>query len=116
MAEQRGGCLTTFLILMFIFNPLSTLYYLFFGDTVTRAVPSFPTWAIPVFALVGVLNVVFAVGVWKWRRWGVYGFIATAVPVFAVNVAYVGVLPALLGLLGPVILVLLVRPRWAQLT
>jgi uncharacterized membrane protein (DUF2068 family) len=116
MPEQRGGCLTAFLIFMFIVNTLTAFYYLFFGDAVRSAMPLIPAWAIPVLAVACILNVVFAVGVWQWRRWGVYGFIVLAILIFVLNITYVGLLPSLLGLLGPVILVLLVRTRWGQLT
>jgi uncharacterized membrane protein (DUF2068 family) len=111
--QKRGGCLTTFLVLMLIANPLTALYYLVAGDAVRQALPALPTWGIPVLAALGILNAVFAIGVWHWQRWGAYGFIASGLVAFLFNVSYLGALPAVLGLIGPVILVLLVRPHWS---
>lgn len=114
--RRRGGCLTAFLVAMLVLNPLTSLYYIFAGEAHLRAVPTFPAWAVPLFAVGGALNVLFAVAVWRWQRWGVYGFVVTALLTFAINVAYVGILPGLLGILGPIILWLLIRPHWAQMS
>lgn len=117
MADRtRGGCLTAFLVAMLVLNPLTSLYYIFAGEALRRAVPAFPSWAVPLFAVGSILNVVFALAVWRWQRWGVYGFLVTALLTFAINAIYVGILPGLLGVLGPVILCLLIRPHWAQMS
>lgn len=112
---NRGGCLTTFLILMFIANPVAGLYYLFAGSTVTQTVPNFPGWGIPLFVALSFANLVFAIGIWRWKRWGVYGFVVSAGVAFVVNLLASGILPALAGLLGLAILGFLLRDAWGQM-
>jgi hypothetical protein len=113
--RKRGGCLTAFLILMLVANPLTAGYYVLAGETVRQSLPNLPGWAIPVLAVAAVLNFVFAVGVWMWKRWGVYGLFVSAALVFVLNTFIVGILPALVGIIGPVILFFLIRPVWSQL-
>lgn len=114
-AGTRGGCLATLLVAWIILNGLSALYYLLAADSLLKALPSFPAWAIPVFALGGLLNVLFAIGVWRWRRWGIYGIVVTNLLASLVNLAYVGVLGALIGIVGLVLLLLLIRPHWSAM-
>ena len=57
----------------------------------------------------------FALAVWRWKKWGVYGFLGTTVVAMICNVAMgVALMTIALGLIGAVILVALVRPRWAH--
>ena len=113
--KKRGGCITAFLILMFIANPLMSIYYLMAGDTVKQALPSIPDWAIPVLAIFGLINLGLAIAVWNWKKIGIYGFWATAIIILVINLS-IGFSPiqSLLGLLGPIIITLLVRPKWAD--
>lgn len=111
----RGGCLTAFLVLMIVANAgTALLYFLNPGPIIAQ----FPRLGGGPLALLGVgmlLNIVLATLVWQWRRVGVYGFIAVALVVFPINL-YVGIplIRATVGLAGPLILALLVRPKWAQ--
>jgi hypothetical protein len=111
--RTRGGCLTTFLVLMILFNVAVPAYYLVAGHQVRRLNPNFPTWGPTLFVLMGVINLICAIGVWRWRRWGVIGYGATALCFFTVP----GQNPvlAILGLLGPVVLSFLVSPQWSQM-
>jgi hypothetical protein len=58
-----------------------------------------------VFVLASLLNVVFAIGVYKWKKWGFWGFCVSALAVFLINI-YIGIgpLPALAGLTGVLLL------------
>ncbi|MBL8608170.1 MAG: hypothetical protein JNL38_12670 [Myxococcales bacterium] len=111
--KKRGGCLTAFLVLMLIANPLTTLVYVAGADMVKRGMPNAPDWAFPVLALLGVVNTASAIGIWLWRKWGVFGVCGTAVVALVINFM-IGVPPmnAIFGLAGPGILVFLVRPLW----
>jgi hypothetical protein len=52
-----------------------------------------------------VANVAFAVALFLWKRWGFYGFVATSVVGFALNIALgVNVAQALFGVAGVAIL------------
>lgn len=112
--RNRGGCLTAMLILMMVANPIAAIFYIVAGDLVRRGMPEAPDWIVPVLALASIANLAFAVGTWMWKKWGVYGFCATAVLGFVVNLM-AGMGPrAFTGILGPVILFVLVRPLWDQ--
>lgn len=112
---QRGGCLTAFLLVMIIANALTALFHLSFPSFVSRHYPGMGRGLVLLLGLGGLLNIVFAILVWQWRRAGVYGLAAIAVLVFPLNL-HIGipVLPAAFGLLGPLILVVLVWPKWTR--
>ena len=113
--RNRGGCLTVFLVLMLVLNPLTALYYLFSGEALRQAVPSIPTWALLMLAIGGIANFIFALGVWQWKKWGVYGFAGTSLIVFVINLIVIGLGPALFGLVGLGLLVFLLRDHWSHM-
>jgi hypothetical protein len=51
--KARGGCLTAFLIVMLILNPLVAIYYLVAGDSLATVVPGFTPGMMILFALLG---------------------------------------------------------------
>ena len=111
---KRGGCLTAFLVLMLVVNPLTGIYYLLAGGTIREAVPTLPVWTVPLLGVMALANFAFALAAWRWRKWGVYGFAASALVAFVINSTYLGIASAAAGLLGLVILLLLVRPAWSR--
>ena len=111
---ERGGCLTAFLVLMLIANPLVGLVYFLAGDAMNAATHGHE-WARPVLGLMCFVNVACAIGVWRFKRWGVYGFVAMAGAGLLVNVTLgVGIGSILGAFIGPAILVALVRPLWSR--
>ena len=101
--------MTAFLMFVLGANALTAFTYVTGGATIA-------TWAIPVFGISSLLNVASAVAIWRWRRWGVYGFVVTSALVFITNVGRgVPILHGALGLLGIVILGVLIRPVWGSL-
>jgi hypothetical protein len=63
------------------------------------------TWAAVTLALVCLANIVCAIAIIRWRRWGYFGLIATALVAFAINLAYMTrPVFAFLGLLAPLLL------------
>ena len=109
----RGGCLTAFLIFMIIVNALTAILYIVQHEVIAKSFPALHPALIAVLTLATVVNIFLAIAVWKWKKWGVYGFVIVAIFAFAINM-YVGVpvISAFIGLLGPIILALLVRPKW----
>lgn len=103
MEKQRHGCLTTWLVLLIGINALLAIVYVLGSSAVAASLPASRGWAIPVFILLAIANVVFAIALFQWRRWGFYGFVASSVVAFALNLA-VGAGPAIAGLLGPLVL------------
>jgi hypothetical protein len=103
--KQRHGCLTAYLVFMIVANSASTLVYLVGSEAVRRNTPNMPAWAFPVLIVLGIFNLVCAIALFRWKKWGFWGFVASAVIAFAVNLS-IGIAPgfALVGLLGVAIL------------
>jgi len=85
--KQRHGCLTAWLILMIIANSLTSLMYLFGSGAIRQQFPDAPGWAFPVLAVLGIVNLVFAIALFSWKKWGFFGFAATSVAASIVNLA-----------------------------
>src|SRR5436305_1095488 len=78
--KQRGGCLTAFLVLMFIANPITALVYLLGTELLHKGLPNAPEWAFPTLALMATGQLACAIGIWFWQKWGVYGsFVLAAI-------------------------------------
>lgn len=114
--RKRGGCLTAFLIFMIAANGLSALLYLLGGSVLGAQLPDYTPWVITALGVLGLANAISAIGVWMWKRWGFYGYLAVTVLSFALNV-YIGqnIVSSLMGFIGVITLYLLMRPVWNQM-
>jgi hypothetical protein len=113
---ERGGCLTIWLVLMIIAFAFSAFNYLVNGAQVAAALPgAVPSWAFTVLGIAAVVGVVSAIGLWMWKKWGFYGYIAVAVVALIIN-AIIGLLvPGIVGAaIGIGILWFLVKDKWAS--
>ena len=115
MQPKRGGCLTAFLIVMLIANPLVAIYYFVAGSTVSQSLPNLPEWTVPALGIIGIANFAFAVAIWKWKKWGMYGFVISAGITFLINAIGINILTALFGLIGVALLAFLLRQVWSQM-
>jgi hypothetical protein len=110
----RGGCLTAFLILAIIGNSLTGLYYLYTG------ISNVETERLIVFLLpflVSVLAVVFAIAMWKFKKWGVYGYAGLLIINAILNLLAGGWTQLLATAIGLVILLYLFKkPVWDDFT
>lgn len=103
--KHRHGCLTAYLVFMIVANSASALIYLLGSETIRRNVPNMPEWAFPVLIVMGIFNLVCAVALFRWKKWGFWGFVASAVVTFFLNLRIgLGLGSALFGLLGVAIL------------
>ena len=113
--KQRNRSLTAWLVLMFIYNLVTA------GGLYRRFHASAPSWALRVFVNVSTLNVVCAITVLQWKRWGFYTLVATAVAILMVNLKIgFSAVQVLLGLGSVAILYGLLqvggeKKGWAQL-
>jgi hypothetical protein len=102
------------LVLMMVANPIAAIFYIVAGDMVRSGMPEAPAWIVPVLAAASIGNLACAVGVWMWKKWGVYGFGALTALGLVVNLM-AGMGPrALTGVIGLVLIIVLVRPYWDQ--
>ncbi|MEL7360313.1 MAG: hypothetical protein AAFN40_27755, partial [Cyanobacteria bacterium J06560_6] len=105
MQKNRHGCLTAWLIFMMIGNALGLLVYLTSGRAIQQALPGAPDWIIPVLTVLVILNIIFTIALFLWKKWGFWGVVATSVAALVVNLA-IGISPgqSILGLVGIAIL------------
>jgi len=112
--KKRGFWLTGFLVIMFIANPITAISNIASPD-VTLMAAIFPNATTPIMMTLGVISLVnfgLAIGIWQWKKWGVYGFYASSIVVMGVNF-YIGLgFAAFFGFLGPLSVYLLVRKKW----
>lgn len=105
---KRSGCLTAFLILAMIGNPILALVQWAMAGNL-------PSDVAPLAVIGGVLNVaglVFAIGVWKWRKWGVYGYASSMGLVILLNLMTGQILSAIQGAVPIALLFALTQPVW----
>jgi len=114
--RRRGGCLTAFLVVMMIVNPLTALVYFLGASFIKRGLPDAPAWSMPVLGAFCILNTACAVALWKWKKWGLYGFVFSAVVALIVNIVIgLPLAQVVAGPIGVVVLYVLVRPSWTQM-
>lgn len=103
--KERHGCLTTYLVFMIIVNSCLSLLYLFGSEWLRRNGAATPNWAFWCLAVGGIVNVLCAVALLRWKKWGFWGFVASAIAIFIVNLS-IGLGPSsiLAGAVGVAIL------------
>lgn len=104
-SRQRHGCLTAWLILMIITNSLTAYSYLFSSDAIRKIFPNIQNWIFPAVIVLAICNVVCAIALWKWKKWGFVGFLLSSIIAFAINLMIgLQTIYAILGLLGVAVL------------
>lgn len=111
-SRERGGCLTAWLILVLIANALIAFYYLTSTSALQQVYPVSSVIFL-LLAAIGAVNVVSAIGLWTWHKWGFYLFAITSVITLVINISIeLPILSSLSGLIGVAILWFLLRSRW----
>jgi len=120
-SKNRHGCLTAFLVLIVIANSASALGYFLAGDVIQRSVPGIPGWLILVLGGLSLFNLVCAMALFYWRRWGFWGFVVSSAIALGINLYFgIGLVRSLSGLLGLAILYAVLQiggenKGWSQL-
>jgi len=109
--KKRGWLLTTWLSLMLVLNAITFLMYILAGNMVSQML-YIGMWAIYIGEVVALLNVLFTVFLFKWKKWAFYGCCLTAVAMFIVNLIIGDYISSILGLVGLGILYLILRKKW----
>jgi hypothetical protein len=109
----RGGCLTSWLVLLLIANCVTALLTFLNPDLVIRPFHRFSHGLVVLIGLAALANVVFVILIWNWRRVGFWGAVVVALLALPVNwYLGMGILHIASGLLGIAILAFLVRTKW----
>ncbi len=103
--KERHGCLTAYLVLAIIANAATALLYLFGAEAIKRSTPNIPDWAFPVLIVLVLFNLACAIALLRWKKWGFWGLVASAVITLGVNLTIgLGLSSAVVGLLGVILL------------
>jgi len=111
--KKRGFWLSAFLVLMFIANPLTSFTYFSNPDLIVSSFPKATTEIIYFMGFMAIVNLFLAIAIWRWVKWGVYGFYISISIAFVINMYLeIGMLGALAGLLGGVLIYFTTKKRW----
>jgi len=117
---KRSGCLTAFIIILIVLYALGALGAFLAGPLVAGLMPEYAANASnSIFSgILSLLSIVFLIGVWKYKKWGFYGFAAAAVVSIIISVMTTGniLVSVISGLIFPAILYFLIRPVWNHMS
>ena len=107
-----GGCLVILLVVMLIINAWMMVIYILMAFGRIDASGLSP-WVVPALIVSGLVNLVSLAAIFHWLRWGVYLLVTTAALISVSNIVMgSSMIIAGSGLIGPGVLLLLVRPLW----
>jgi hypothetical protein len=95
--KQRGVALTIILALIFVHALAATV----FAYNSLNATYKQTGWALSVLALVALADIVAAIAMWYWKRWGIYLYAIASVAAMAVHVMFTGSMMVAIGDLIP---------------
>jgi hypothetical protein len=90
---------------MIVANSAIALIYLLGSEVIRRTIPDAPGWAFPVLIVFSLFNLVCAIALFKWKKWGFWGCCVFSVVALVVNLSVgLGIGPAVGGLVGVLLL------------
>lgn len=97
----RHGCLIAYLIVMILVNAMVSISYSASRVQLQEKFPEMPDWTFPALTLLGFVNIICAVALFKWRKWGFWGFcLSSFITVFVHIRAGLPISQAVSGLVG----------------
>ena len=111
---KRSGCLTAFIIILIVLYALGAIGYFLAGPLLAGMVPGYTAASSIYSGILSLLSIVFLFGVWKYKKWGFYGFIAVSIINIVLSIFMGGdiITSVISGLIFPLILYFLIRPIW----
>ena len=85
LPKSRHGCLTITLVLKMIGGAATLFIYTLGASAIKAQYPGAPDWTAPVLAGVGMLNIIFAIALFRWKFWGFAGFVFSAIITTYIN-------------------------------
>ena len=74
-------------------------------DAIKRTAPDASPATIALITIAGVANILFAMALFRWKKWGFFGFVASSIVALGTNVFIgLGIAQSVFGLVGIVIL------------
>jgi hypothetical protein len=98
---SRHGCLTAWLILMLIANAATAITTPLSVANMAQASLQVNSTAIAVIVICAIANLIFAIALFRWMKWGFWGVCVTSVVALITNLSIgLGIGPSLVGLIG----------------
>jgi hypothetical protein len=92
-------------VFVIIANSATALIYLFGAAAIKRSAPNMPDWAFPVLIVLVLFNLACAVALLRWKKWGFWCLVGSAVVTLGVNLTIgLGLSSAIVGFLGAILL------------
>ena len=112
--RQRGGCLTAWLVLMILAGAFASTMHFFITDIGTEfSSGSDEIWVFAVWGVVGLAQLVGAIVLMLWKRWGFWMICVAALVNLGLQI-YQGfpIYMLIWVFISPLILFLLLRQQW----
>jgi hypothetical protein len=86
-AKKRHGFVTAFLLLFIFWSLLPILLFFYFGDSMSEYLPNGISYNRMILAgtLITILYIVCFVMLFRWKKWGFWGYILTVVLSLIIN-------------------------------
>ena len=105
--KKRGALLTIWLVIMLIANTYTSYTFLKLASS------EIGTWIYYAYSFVGLLNAIFAISLFMWKKWAFYAFCGSSVLAIILNLTMnTGIFAIFFGIAGPTILYLFMRSKW----
>jgi hypothetical protein len=108
--KTRGTWLTVALVVIILHGLAAAIFY-----ATARLNTTYldRPWALSLMALHFLANVVAAIGIWNWQKWGPYVYAASAILALVVGLVTVGIWSVFYMVLPLAILGWLLRTKWS---
>lgn len=114
---KRPTFLTIWLVLMTIAGIFTLYSYTLGSANIAQTLPNMPSWALTMFALLGLVNLVAVVMLWMWKKLGLFIMIASAIIAASLNgmiLGPAGIGASIFAIIGVGILYLAMKPVWSN--
>jgi len=109
----HGTVLTILLVIMGLHGILGgIIYYALRMDTASISKP----WLLGLMSLHFLMNVVAVVGIWFWKKWGLYVYAASTILALVVGLVSIGIWSVFYMILPLAILGWVLRTKWSYFT
>ncbi len=119
--KSRHIVLAIYLILLIAGNALFALVFLFLIPVLRQTSPNFPVLGFPMLSALHTINLLCAIGLWRWKMAAFFGYALSAVFIAGVQlIGGLGVLTAISGLASVALLYAILQigdtnKGWTQL-
>jgi len=111
--KNRGILLTVWLYFVIGMHLIVISIYSLSHRTIIPMNLTISAWENYVFLILGLLNLLFYILLFMWKKWAFFAYCGSASIIFVIGLAInEDIISSILGLCGPVILYLFMRPKW----